>query len=86
MTSLAKLSKGSDINGALLYLKNEGIEAFDLDNILVVPCESAEEIYNTAEKVRRLLKECGYEKSWRIDPYFFERRNSLSEAMFGSSQ
>lgn len=85
-TSTSKLGVGSDIDRALLYLKDNGIEGFSQDSILVIPCSSPEEIYNMAGKVRRLFKEIGYEKSWRIDPYYFERRSSLAGQMFDNSQ
>lgn len=68
---------------AIAYLKEKGIEAFDGgDGILVIPVSSAEEIYDMANNVRRYFKECGYEKSWRIDPYYYQKRMSLSGAMF----
>lgn len=75
-------NKSTDIDRAILYLKNHGIDAFNQDSILVIPCSSPEEIYDMAGKARRLFKEIGYEKSWRIDPYYFDRKNSLIGQMF----
>lgn len=78
---------GGSMNKAIEYLKTKGIEAFDGgDGILVIPCSSPEEIYDMASNVRRYFKECGYEKSWRIDPYYYEKRSSLTDAMYGTSQ
>lgn len=48
------------------------ISAFEDSGILVIPCSSHEEIFDIANKVRSLFKEIGYEKSWRIDPYFYD--------------
>lgn len=81
------ISTGSDINRALLYLKNQySIEGFEQNGILVIPCNSVEEIYSMAEKVRRIFKECGYEKSWRIDPYYLENKRSSFDDYIGSQE
>ena len=80
-----KRNVGSDIDRALLYLKEAGIEGFSQDGILVVPCDKPEDIYDTANKLRRLFKEIGYEKSWRIDPYYFDKRASLTGIMFDNT-
>lgn len=86
MVTSTNKNVGSDIDRALLYLKERGIEGFSQDSILVIPCSSPEEIYDMAGKVRRIFKEIGYEKSWRIDPYYFDRKNSLTGQMYDNSQ
>lgn len=58
---------------AIKYLKENGIEAFEGSGILIIPCTSPEEIYNLVYRVKTLLKDVGYEKSWQIDPYYYER-------------
>ena len=58
---------------AVKYLKENGIEAFEGSGILIIPCTSPEEIYDFVSKVKNLLKDIGYEKSWQIDPYYYER-------------
>ena len=74
---------GGSMNKAIESLKSLGIEAFELDGILVIPCSKPEDIYETANKARRVFKECGYEKSWRVDPYFYSRQDTLTHQMFG---
>ena len=70
------------IQDGIRYLKESGIESFEGSGILVIPCSSPDEIYDLANKVRRIFKECGYNKSWQIDPYYFDRRQSLTGQMF----
>ena len=48
------------------------ISAFEDSGILVIPCSSPEEIFDMATKIRSLFKEIGFNKSWRIDPYYYE--------------
>lgn len=74
---------GIDISAAVKELKNRGIEAFEgAGSILVIPCESHEEIYNMAEKARRIFREIGYYKSWQIDPYFYEKKRNEDGSVF----
>ena len=70
------------IDEAIKCLKERGIEAFELSGVLTVPCESPDDIYDMAEKLRRIFKEIGYEKSWRIDPYYLEHRKTLAADMY----
>lgn len=72
----------TDIPKAIERLKEDGIEAFELMGILVIPCSSAEEIYTMAERARRIFKEIDYNKSWRVDPYYYERHNSINGQMY----
>ena len=58
------------------------ITAFEDSGILVIPCSSPEEIYDLATKVRSIFKEIGYSKSWRIDPYYYSKRNTLNDIMY----
>lgn len=67
---------------AIEYLKKQGIEAFELMNILVIPVDSPKKIMPTVSKVKTYLKECGYQKSWRVDPYYYERQQSVKKDMF----
>ena len=61
------------MNKAINYLKEKGIDAFDGGSgILVIPCTTPEEIYDLANKVRKYFKEIGYEKSWQINPYYYD--------------
>ena len=67
---------------AIEYLKMKGVEAFVLMNILTIPVESVNQIEPMAGRIRKLLKDCGYQKSWRIDPYYYERHNSVTADMY----
>ena len=70
------------IEEAISHLKTNGIEAFEGAGILIIPASKPEEIYDLAEKVRRLFKDVGYDKSWQINPYYYERKESLVCEMF----
>ena len=67
---------------AILYLKEHGIESFELMGVLVIPVSNPEELDIQASKISKLLKECGYDKSWSLDPYYYERHKSLEGEMF----
>lgn len=73
----------NNVDDAIIYLKENGIDAFEVDRILTIPVSKPEEIYDMASRVRRLFKEIGFEKSWRIDPYYIEHHSGLREDMFG---
>lgn len=74
---------GIDISQAVKELEKMGIEAFEgKGSILVISCESHEEIYNMAEKARRIFREIGYYKSWQIDHYFYQRRRNEDGSVF----
>lgn len=64
----------TDISAAIARLKEEGIESFEGSGILIIPCSSADDIFNTVAKVKRILKEIDYHKSWQVDPYFYQRK------------
>ena len=74
------------IEEAIEYLKQRGITAHDCSNILTVPCSSPEEICNIVSKLKSLLKEVGYQKSWSVDPYYIQRHESLTSQMFDESR
>ena len=59
---------------AIKFLQERGINSFEQAGILVVPVSSVEELYGMISTVKSLLKECGYDKSWRIDPYYYENK------------
>ena len=59
------------IEEAANYLKSKGIDAVEGAGILVVPASSPEEIIDAAVRIKKLLDECGYHKSWIIDPYYY---------------
>ncbi len=62
-------------------LKQQGIESFEKNGVLVIPCTLPEDIYPTCEKVRRIFKETGFNKSWQIDPYFYDKKRDENGAV-----
>ena len=72
----------TDINIAINHLKQNGIESFEGAGILVIPVSSVEEIYDLANRVRRLFKEIDFQKSWQIDPYYYSKRQTLTDIMY----
>lgn len=72
----------TDISTAIEALKGIGIESFELSRILVIPVDKPEDIYPTVEKARRVFKQIGYEKSWQVDPYYYEKRQNLNGQMY----
>ena len=67
---------------AILYLKEHGIESFELMGVLIIPVSSPKELDVQASKIKKLLNACGYDKSWSLDPYYYERHKSLEGEMF----
>ena len=77
--------KGKMIERAIEHLKTLGIKSFEREGILVIPVSSPDDIYDTANKIRRIFKEIGYDKSWQIDPYYIHDKESLRSEMYGGS-
>ncbi len=63
----------TDISVAIARLKEDGIESFEGPGILIIPCTEPEQIYDLVNKVRRIFKEIDYQKSWQIDPYYYQK-------------
>lgn len=70
------------IERAIKYLKERGIESFELMGILTIPIDSPDKLDSFVSTVSKLLKECGYNKSWRVDPYYYERHSSVEADIF----
>ena len=62
----------TDVSRAVEYLKSKNIEAFDGSGILVVPCQGPSEVVERVSTVKRYLKEIEYDKSWQINPYYYD--------------
>ena len=73
------------IEKAIQYLKEHNIKSFELMGILVIPVDSPEHLDQTAKDIKRLLKECGYEKSWSLDPYYYERHKGIDGDMYDTT-
>ena len=71
-----------NIDEAIGYLEDNGIDAFEQAGIIVIPVGSVNELHDMVSTAKALFKECGYEKSWRIDPYYFENRDKNFGAMY----
>ncbi len=71
-----------DINDAIQHLQENDIEAFELMGILVIPTDNPAELDVTVSKISKLLRAIGYEKSWRVDPYYYERHKSIEGEMY----
>lgn len=72
------------IEKAIGFLKEKGIESFERMGILIIPVESPENLDQVAKDIKRLLNECGYDKSWSVDPYYYERHKSIIGEMYDS--
>ena len=66
---------------AIKRLKEANFQAFEQAGILVIPCEGPEVLEETVSYVKSILKEIGYDKSWRVDPYFFDEK-ALEREMY----
>lgn len=65
------------IDSTIIFLQEHGIESFEKAGILVVPVSSPDEIVGMVSKLKGLFKECGYEKSWSVDPYYVKQPEIL---------
>ncbi len=65
------------IEKAIIFLKEKGIEAFELSGVLVIPVSSPNELDTIAKNIKRYLNECGYDKSWMLDPYYYEHHPEM---------
>ena len=72
-----------DIDEAIKYLKSKGIEAHNAAGILEIPVDNPEEIIEMVSKVKKLLQDIGYDKSWQINPYYYDDKESLTHDMYG---
>lgn len=72
------------IEKAIAFLKEHNIESFERMGILIIPVESPEHLDQIAKDIKRLLDECDYDKSWSLDPYYYERHQSLIGEMYDS--
>ena len=51
---------------AIDFLKEKGIEAHEENLMINVPVTTPNQIGPMATKLKKLLDECGYDKSWRV--------------------
>lgn len=74
------------IDKAIIFLKEHGIEAFELTGILTIPVSSPEEIEPMVGKLKGLLNEIGFDKSWAVDPYYYEKHSKIEDEMYGGNK
>lgn len=71
----------TDISIAIEHLKENGIDSIEAGGVLIVPfdfsSENDEDFYNMVSKVKSLLKEISYEKSWMVDPHYYARHATI---------
>ena len=72
-----------DIDEAIKYLKSKGIESHNTAGILEIPVDSPEEIVEMVSIIKKHLDDIGYDKSWQINPYYYENKESLVHDMYG---
>lgn len=70
------------IEKAIAFLRVHDIKAFELMGILVIPVSSPEGLDQKAKDIKRLLNQIGYNKSWMLDPYYYERHESVTGEMY----
>lgn len=73
----------TDIDQAIKYLESKGIKSHETAGILEIPVDSPDEILDMVSVVKYHLQDIGYDKSWQINPYHYERKESLAYDMFG---
>ena len=68
----------TDISLAIKYLESKGISAHETAGILEIPVESPEDVMDMVSVAKHHLQDIGYDKSWQINPYYYERREDLA--------
>ena len=81
MSGLKREKTMSDIQVAIDYLRDKGIEAFEGSGILIIPCTDPDEIFDLACKARRYFKDIDFNKSWQVDPYYWEKKRPIHDAV-----
>ena len=70
----------SDISKAIAHLKENGIDAVEVGGLVVIPYnyihDDPNKFCDTISKLKSLLKDIDYHKSWQIDPYYYEKKRN----------
>ena len=61
---------------AVEALKDEGITAFEKMGIVIIPVGNSDEIEPMVHTVKNVFKRIGYEGSWQVDPYYYEKHGA----------
>lgn len=72
----------ASIDDAIKFLSSKGIDCFERMGILVIPVESCEDLDVQAKSVKKNLNAIGYEKSWQIDPYFYDNQSKSFDDIY----
>lgn len=73
----------TDIDQAINYLEEKGIKSHNTAGILEIPVDSPEDIVDMVSKAKKYLQDIGYDKSWQINPYYYDEKASLTHDMYG---
>lgn len=70
----------SNINKAIEHLKENDIDAVEVGGILVIPYDyihdDPDKFCDVITQIKGLLRDVDYDKSWQIDPYYYERKRN----------
>ena len=72
----------TDVKLAIQALKDAGIEAVEGPMMLIIPCDGPVKIYETVRNAEKVFKKIDFQKSWEVDPYYYEKRKTLTGSMF----
>ncbi len=62
------------------HLKENGYDAVEVGGVLVIPYDyihdDPDKFCDTISRLKSLLKDVDYDKSWQIDPYYYDRKRN----------
>lgn len=67
----------TDISMAIDYLETKGIKSHETAGILEIPVDSPSDVLDMASIVKHHLQDIGYDKSWQINPYYYENKEKM---------
>lgn len=76
------------IEKAIEALKEKDIYSFERMGILVIPVrkEDVKDLDKIASNMKKILVSIGFNKSWQLDPYYYERKESVIGEMYGNNK
>ena len=62
------------------HLKENGYDAVEVGGVLVIPYDyihdDADKFCDAITQIKGLLRDVDYDKSWQIDPYYYDRKRN----------
>lgn len=58
---------------AVEALKDEGITAYEKMGVVIIPVDGPDAIERMVCVAKNIFKRIGYEGSWQVDPYYYEK-------------